>query len=144
MSDIGQLRIYVDEQHFPLYHHMGKTLFQQNSQFFTFCAMIGKKENQKSLVPQKHELCRAVTLSEHEWTMIKSVYYKENGQLGSYKEMTQLMEQYAHAGLTQLLENDLQDLVSLTDGQYHFTKEDHDIQLYLMEYTLRVKDEVPF
>jgi hypothetical protein len=144
MDEIGQLRIYVSEQHFPLYHRMGKTLFKQNSQFFTFCAMIGKRENQKLSVPNKHELCRAVTLSEHEWTLVKSVYYQETGQLGAHKEMTQLMEQYAHGGLTWLLENEFQDFVSLTDGQYYFNKEDHDIQLHLMEYTLRVNEEVPF
>ncbi|MDO6654514.1 hypothetical protein [Anaerobacillus sp. 1_MG-2023] len=146
MDEIGQLRIYVSDEFFPLYHHIGKSLFQQNSKFFVYCAFVGKRLNAKSPVIKKQELCRAVTLTENDWNAVKGVYYADNGIMGSYKEMTNLMELYAQTGLSYLLQNVLYDHVAKNDQnqEYFFSSSDEDIQMELISYFVSLKEEVPF
>lgn len=145
MDEIGQLRIYVSEQHFPIYHTLGKTLFTQNSEFFILCAFVGSRIPQRMDVPKKEELCRAITLTEHDWISLRSLYYRETGELGMYKQLTQLAEQYAYAGLSHLIKEELQDLVIQTEeGSYHLKENLEELQLLITDYVVKQKEEVPF
>lgn len=145
MDEIGQLRIYVSEQHFPIYHTLGKTLFTQNSEFFLLCTLIGSQISQRKDVPKKQELCRAITLTEHDWISLRSLHYRETGELGTYKQLTQLAEQYAFAGLSHLIKEELQDMVIQNeDESYHLKQDLVELQLLMTEYVVRQKEEVPF
>lgn len=145
MDEIGQLRIYVSEQHFPIYHTLGKTLFTQNSEFFLLCVLIGRQIPKRIDVPKKQELCRAITLSEHDWISLRSLYYLENGELGMYKQLTQLAEQCAYAGLSHLIKEEMQDMViQKEDESYHLNENLMELQLLITEYVLKQKEEVPF
>lgn len=145
MDDIGQLRIYVSEQHFPIYHILGKTLFAQNSEFFILCMLVGSRIPQRMNVPKKQELCRAITLTEHDWISLRSLYYRETGELGTYKQLTQLAEEYAFAGLSHLIKEELQDTVHQNeDGSYYLKEDLMELQLLITEYVVKQKEEVPF
>ncbi len=145
MDEIGQLRIYVSERHFPIYHTMGKTLFAQNSEFFMLCVLTGHRIQLRMEVPKKQELCRAITLTENDWVSLRSLYYGEIGELGAYKQLTQLAEQYAFAGLTHLIEEEMQDLIYQSDeGIFHLKDNPIELQLLITEYVIKQKEEVPF
>ncbi|GGH73285.1 hypothetical protein JOD43_000037 [Pullulanibacillus pueri] len=145
MDEIGQLRIYVSEHYFPIYHELGKTLFTQNSEFFILCTFVGIHLQQSLDVSKKHELCRAITLTEHDWISLRALYYQTQGELGSYKQLTQEAEKYAHAGLTYLIDNDLQDYVLQDEeGNYHLKGHLEDLELQIMDYVMKQKEEVPF
>ncbi|MDR7240494.1 hypothetical protein [Neobacillus drentensis] len=145
MDEIGQLRIYVSEKHFPVYQELGRTLFSQNSDFFIFCVFAGSRLNQAKEFSKKQELCRAVTLSEHDWISLKSVYFNNHGEVGTYKEMTQLAEKYAHAGITHMINNELKEYLIQDEAERYRLKGNLDeLQMQIMEYVLKSKEEAPF
>lgn len=145
MDEIGQLRIFVSEQHFPIYQELGKTLFSQNSEFFILCAFVGNRLNEQMEFSKKQELCRAITLSDHDWISLKSLYFNKNGEMGTYKQITQGAELYAHAGLTSMLNTELEDYIMQDEaGGYHLKGNLDELQMRIMEYVLKCKEEVPF
>ncbi|OLS33855.1 hypothetical protein [Bacillus sp. MRMR6] len=145
MGEIGQLRIYVAEKHFPVYQELGKTLFSQNSDFFIFCVFAGSRLNQANEISKKQELCRAVTLSEHDWISLKSIYFNNHGEVGTYKEITQLAEKYAHAGITHMIDNKLMEFLMQDEAErFHLKGNLNELQMKIMEYVLKSKEEAPF
>ncbi|KOY82168.1 hypothetical protein I6G82_00825 [Lysinibacillus macroides] len=151
MDELGQLRVYVSSEHFPLYHQIAKCrLFQQNSEFFILCAVIGEKYKIPVDVKNKKELCRAVTLSAYDRTIVKSLYYKGHKQLVDFKTMLQYAEKCAYAGFHYLMINEFTSYIYVIkneEGQeeYHLKQEqENDLQLALFNYVLAAKQEVPF
>ncbi|WP_043932432.1 hypothetical protein [Bacillus sp. EB01] len=145
MDEIGQLRIYVAEKHFPVYHELGKTLFSQNSEFFILCTFVGRRLNEQEDIPKKQELCRALTLTDHDWISLRSLYFNKNGSLGTYKQLTQEAERYAFSGLEHLLNNELKDFVAKDEaGKVHLNGNLEELQLRILEYVIQQKEEAPF
>src|SRR5690554_2553256 len=104
MDNLGQLRVYVSKKYFPIFHEMTKSkLFSQNSEFFIFCTFVGQIHNIKKALEKKHELCRAVTLTEYDRVALEALYLKENGKLLTFKETIQLAEEYANGGIEYIL-----------------------------------------
>jgi hypothetical protein len=145
MDEIGQLRIYVAEKHFPVYHELGKTLFTQNSEFFVLCAFVGSRMNQQEDVLKKQELCRALTLTEHDWVSLRSLYFNKNANLGTYKQITQEAERFAFAGLEYLLTNELEEFVVIDDvGKFTLNGNLEELQLRILEYLIQQMEDAPF
>lgn len=142
MDEIGQLRIFVSEKFFPIYHEISKKqIFKQNSEFFVYCSFLGEKMNEKKLILKKHELCRAITLTENDKTALKSLYYKVNKSLDSIKEVISEMEKFAEGGLEFLINNDLKELVyESEDGVFYLQpNKTYELQITLVEHVLRSK-----
>lgn len=147
MDEIGQLRIYVAEKYFPVYHEVsGGNLFNQNSEFFILCVFVGEMNGRKEPIDKKQELCRAITLSDYDKTAVKALYLKHHHYLATFKEMIEYAEEYANGGFEWLLEEKLSDLL-IQDGNGKWTLKDEcedELQLALMRYVLGEKQEVPF
>lgn len=148
MNDIGQLRIYVSDRYFPLYHELsGNYLFGQNSEFFIYCVCVGEKYGQKQSLTKRHELCRAITLTDYDKTVLKALYVKERKTMApDAKAAVSLAEEYAEGGLMHLIEEVLSDhVVVYDDGVYHLkTQDDLELQMALSEFVLKELREVPF
>ena len=147
MEDLGQLRIYVSERYFPLLHELsGNNYFTQNSEFFLYCACVGEKYGRKEKLVKRHELCRAVTLTEYDKTIIKTIFYKQNDCLSNAKEMISLAEEFAEGGLSYLIEHVLNEYVEIyDDGTYHVkVQQGIELQYALSKFVLKELQEVPF
>lgn len=147
MDDIGQLRIYVSEKHFNVYHKIsGNQVFKQNSEFFLLCAFAGEKNNLKSPLEKRQELCRAITLTDYDKSAIKALYLKNHGKLSTFKEMVRYTEELANAGFEWLLDDVLVGM-TIQDGNEKWDLKqgtESELQLALMRYVLKEKQEVPF
>lgn len=145
MDEIGQLRIYVAESHFPVYQELGKTLFTQNSEFFILCTFVGSRLNQQKEVPKKQELCQALTLTDHDWISLRSLYFNKKASFGTYKQIIQESERFAFVGMEYLLTNELKELVVIDDaGKAHLNVNLEEVQLRILEYVNQQMEEAPF
>lgn len=147
MDNYGQLRIYVSKKYFPIFHEMTRSkLFTQNSEFFVLCAFIGEKNNTRIPLENRHELCRAVTLSTYDHTALKALYLKRNESLSNVKDIIELAEEYANAGIKYILENVFNDIILVDEeGKYVFKPGlGQEIQMKMFNYVLTDKEEVPF
>ncbi|MBU5465811.1 hypothetical protein KQI49_03085 [Virgibacillus sp. MSJ-26] len=148
MNDNAQLRVYVSDKYFPIFHKMTRNgIFTQNSEFFIFCTFWGEKKGKKIPIEKRHELCRAVTFTEYDNTSVKALFLKEFGELSTQKEMIGLAEEYANGGIEDLIETTLKDMVHQdVDGSWHFNPDvnTEQFQLELFDFVLRETTEVPF
>ena len=111
-----------------------------------FCTFVGQMYKRKQPLEKKHELCRAVTLTEYDKTALEALCLKENGQLLTFKDTVQLAEEYTNGGIEYLLEDFLRDFTYQDDdGTWHIKPGTHDqIQMELMDFVIREKETVPF
>lgn len=147
MEEIGQLRIFVSEKFFPIYHEISrKKIFSQNSEFFVFCSFVGEKINADSSLGKKQELCRAVTLSSNDRIALKALYYKHRKTVNTMKEIINEAEKFAESGLGYLIENELKDFVFKNEDGFFYIHEEKidEIQIALIKYVLKDKQETPF
>jgi|SRR5690625_1570548 len=147
MDNIGQLRVFVAEDFFPIFHEISRNkLFTQNSEFFIFCTFVGEKENHKVTLNKRHELCRAVTLTKYDQTAIKALYLKEYGRLSSFKDIVEHAEEWANGGIEYLLKNILVNVVTQAPtGSWSIKRGmQAELQLILLKYVLMIKQEAPF
>lgn len=147
MEDLGQLRIFVSEDDFSLYQQInGNKFFNQNSEFFIFCALIGEKNSSRIPLENRAELCRAITMNETDKTVIKSIYYNQNQALSNAKEMIRFAEEYANGGLRYLVEGLLSEfVVRNSDNSYSLKPGDeNDFFLTLTKFVLKEIQVVPF
>ncbi|PBB06948.1 hypothetical protein [Salimicrobium humidisoli] len=143
MEEIGQLRIFVPDEQFSIYQKLGRNFFSKNSQFFVYCAITGKRKGYKQSLKNKHELFQANTLSQHEWTVLKSIYYDDENVAGTYKDIITKAQDYASGGFEWLMNNEFRDFVHF-DENYLLTGNETEFQIKLIDYTLNHKNEVPF
>lgn len=147
MHNIGQLRVFVSEEYFPIFHTISHNkLFKQNSEFFIFCTFVGEKNKRKAELTKRQELCRAVTLTSYDQTALRTLYLKEHETLSSFKDVVELAEQFANGGLEYLLENTLSDVVVRSPtGSWNIKPNmEEKLQLILLNYVLEERQRVPF
>lgn len=148
MDNYGQLRIYVSKKYFPIFHEMTRSkLFTQNSEFFVLCAFIGEKINTRIPLKNRHELCRALTLSSYDNTALKALYLKQNKTLSNIKDIIEFAEEYANAGIMYLIEHVFTDEVIKKENDEEYTLKPglrQEIQMKMLNYVLSAKEEIPF
>lgn len=147
MDEIGQLRIYVSEKYFPIFHEIsGNQIFKQNVEFFLYCTFVGEKNGRKTPLEKRQELCRAITLTDYDKTAIKALFLKGCDKLSTFKVMVRHAEEYAIGGFEYLLEHVLADITFQDDrGVWNLKSSVHsELQLALMKYVLKERMIVPF
>ncbi|WP_337018295.1 hypothetical protein [Oceanobacillus massiliensis] len=147
MEELGQLRVFVSECYSPFYQDINRNkIFNQNSEFFVFCALIGDKYDKSISVESRHEICRAISLTNTDKTIIKTIYFNKKQKLNSAKEMIRFVEEYANGGLDFLVREILAGLVIKSSDNSITVKTgyENELLLTLSKYVLKETQEVPF
>lgn len=140
-------RISVREEFQPLYKDfVNYSLFQQHSDFFTFCCIMGQKYGSKVQDEHKYSnLFQYYTFNNYQRTIVKALAFEEKGELLDDLELIKFSEVLADQGLEYLIQHRLQEyIIKNENGSYNLNQElQNEFLKNLLEFVYNETNEAP-
>ncbi|WP_175615443.1 hypothetical protein [Piscibacillus halophilus] len=141
-------RISVREEFQPLYKDfINYNLFQQHSDFFTFCCIMGQKHGSDVQGEHKYpNLFQYYTFNNYQRTILKALAFEEKGEFLDDPELIKFSEELADQGLDYLIQNELSEYVIQNEnGGYYLNQEfQEDFLKYFFDFIHSETNEAPF